>query len=131
VTQSNTNRFEICHKHPIINRHIFQNFMSTSYSSVELSWVPEGYLAIRGPNDRCYVVPEFMVMTLVHAFEACQKKVEMDTDKAAGTVGYLFFIFFKRTASECRDSIFIVFFFFRRHPFFSASSFISAIFSYF
>lgn len=90
--------------------------MSTSYSFVELTWIPEGYLAIEGPNDRIYVVPEFFVMTLIHAFQTMEKMGEMETDKAAGTVRISFSLFFKGTASGWRDSKFI-FVFFRRQDF--------------
>jgi hypothetical protein len=72
--------------------------MPTSESCVEdPSWIPEGYIHIRGPDARRYVVPEFFVPTLHQNLDAYQKKDKLDVDKAAGTVSLIPF-YFQRTA---------------------------------
>jgi hypothetical protein len=61
--------------------------MSTPDSSVvDPSWIPEGYLFIKGPGNLQYVAPEFCVPALVRGLEAFQIKEEIDVDGAAGAV---------------------------------------------
>jgi len=65
--------------------------MSTSENSVVApSWIPEGYLFIKGPGNLQYVAPEFSVPALVRGLEAFCKKNEIDVDGAAGAVSILF-----------------------------------------
>jgi len=50
------------------------------------SWIPEGYITVNGPNNQCYVVPDFFVPALHQSLDAQQEKCIFDFGKAAGTV---------------------------------------------
>ncbi|KAF8802329.1 hypothetical protein BYT27DRAFT_7215423 [Phlegmacium glaucopus] len=49
------------------------------------NWIPEGYVLIIGPDDKEYVVPEFMVPALHQMFDGYRKKVDLDVFRGAGS----------------------------------------------
>ncbi|KAF8800760.1 hypothetical protein BYT27DRAFT_7116735 [Phlegmacium glaucopus] len=48
--------------------------------------VPEGYAIVIGNVGQWYIVPEFMILATHQAFEAYQKKVELNVENAPGGV---------------------------------------------
>ncbi|KAF8799523.1 hypothetical protein BYT27DRAFT_7120466, partial [Phlegmacium glaucopus] len=49
--------------------------------------VPEGYAIVIGNVGQRYIVPEFMIPATHQAFEAYQKKVELNVENAPGGSG--------------------------------------------
>jgi hypothetical protein len=72
--------------HPIIIRLTVMASNIVSPLEDVSSWIPEGYLAVNGPNNQCYVVPDFFVAALHQNLDAQQEKCFFDFGKAAGTV---------------------------------------------
>jgi hypothetical protein len=56
------------------------------------SWVPEGYVAVMGPDNIQYVVPEFFTPALQQTLDGLLEKEKLDIRKASGTVS-LFLIY--------------------------------------
>ncbi|KAF8221896.1 hypothetical protein L208DRAFT_1325564, partial [Tricholoma matsutake] len=51
------------------------------------TYIPDGYVAIRGDNGQHYLVPPFMIPATQQAMEAYSKKVEFDVHMADGGSG--------------------------------------------
>ena len=62
------------------------SFRPLSSSEVDIPWVPEGFVAILGPDNQHYVVPEFMVPALHQILDVNEEKKKIPIGKAAGTV---------------------------------------------
>jgi hypothetical protein len=58
-------------------------------SDDNLPWIPEGYTRVEGPDNQIYVVPDFMVPGLHHAFDGYRIKKDLDVSKAPGSVSHL------------------------------------------
>jgi hypothetical protein len=56
------------------------------------TYIPDGYVAIRGDNGQHYLVPHFMIPATHQAMEAYCKKVEFDVHMADGGVRFPFFL---------------------------------------
>lgn len=52
--------------------------------------LPEGYLAITGPDDEEYVVPDFMVPALHQMFDGYRKKLDLHAFRRAGAVSFTY-----------------------------------------
>jgi hypothetical protein len=53
------------------------------------SFPPDGYVTVMGPDEQCYLVPEFMVLALHQTFEGYYKKRDLEVFSAAGAVSFL------------------------------------------
>ena len=70
---------------------LHSSFMSSSILELahvedDLSWIPEGYVVVRGPDGQRYVVPEFCVSALHQILDGLGEKKKLEVDKFAGTV---------------------------------------------
>jgi hypothetical protein len=52
------------------------------------TWIPEGYVEIKGPNGKLYLVPEFYAPAINHTLDGGQEKERLETEMAAGTVSH-------------------------------------------
>ena len=61
---------------------------STSYEGLQSidTWIPEGYVQIVGPDNKKYILPEFMVPALGQDYHSAKRKEDLKTFKAPGTV---------------------------------------------
>ena len=50
------------------------------------SWIPDGFILVVGPDDKKYIVPEFMAMALDKDYHSDKKKEELKSFSVAGTV---------------------------------------------
>ena len=50
------------------------------------SWIPDGFILIVGPDDKKYIVPEFMATALDKDYHSGKKKEELKSFSTAGTV---------------------------------------------
>ncbi|KAF8803380.1 hypothetical protein BYT27DRAFT_7110125 [Phlegmacium glaucopus] len=62
------------------------NQKSNPQNTSENIVVPEGYALVIGNVGQWYIVPEFMILATHQAFEAYQKKVELNVENAPGEV---------------------------------------------
>lgn len=69
--------------------------MPTSDNIVEdtPTWIPEGYVVVKGPDDQRYLIRQFMEPALHQTLDANVKKSEMSLDKAEGSVSLFCFYF--------------------------------------
>ena len=49
-------------------------------------WIPEGFIAIIGPNNEKYIVPEFMIPQLEQDFQSTMRKDKLGAFVAPGIV---------------------------------------------
>jgi hypothetical protein len=61
---------------------------SSPVSEIEIDdpWIPKGFLQIEGPDNRQYIMPEFMYPALQQQCDAHQKKKDLDAFGASGSV---------------------------------------------
>jgi hypothetical protein len=52
-------------------------------------WVPEGYVKVIGPNDQCFIVPNFWEPALHLILEGQRQKKVLNIGSASGTVSVL------------------------------------------
>ena len=50
------------------------------------SWIPDGFILVVRPDDKNYIVLEFMAMALDQDYHSDKKKEELKSFRAAGTV---------------------------------------------
>ena len=63
---------------------------SEEFTTEGKNWIPDGYAAVIGPNQKCYVVPEFFIPAPHQIFDGYHKKVELEVFKAEGNVSETF-----------------------------------------
>lgn len=56
------------------------------------SWIPEGYVLVVGPNNKNYIVPDFILPALKQDYLAAARKEEIMAFSAPGTVSCIFSI---------------------------------------
>jgi len=57
-------------------------------------WIPEGFVLVVDPDNKQYIVPEFMVPDLDQQFHAKKKRKELMADEASDSVSiFLLYIF--------------------------------------
>lgn len=56
----------------------------------EATWIPEGFLLVKGPDGQKYVVPEVFALTLLQSLDAYQKGKDLNIEKAAASVCFFF-----------------------------------------
>jgi hypothetical protein len=61
------------------------NNPSSSDSNAD-PWIPEGYVCVVGPDEKEYLLPEFMLPALQQDCEANKKKADLNVSRASGTV---------------------------------------------
>jgi hypothetical protein len=66
---------------------------SQTFDKSSDTWIPEGFLEVIGPDEKKYIVPEFMVPALDQAILANQKKVEKKAFEARGAVSLSIHLF--------------------------------------
>lgn len=68
------------------------NVGSTSKISYENDdpWVPEGFVCVVGPDEKPYMVPQFMLPAIFHEYHANKNREELNALGASGTVSYNF-----------------------------------------
>jgi hypothetical protein len=54
------------------------------------TWIPEGYVVLRGPNGEKYIAPEFMLPALDQEFHSNERKSSLSALNAKGTVSSIF-----------------------------------------
>lgn len=59
---------------------------NTTITNGAASWIPEGYVAIMGPDQQRYVVPDFCVPALHQTLDGYRKKDALQVFKATGSV---------------------------------------------
>jgi hypothetical protein len=59
---------------------------STSEEKIEDSWIPEGFVLLIGPDNKKYILPDFMEPALDQEYHSEQKKDNLKTWMAKGTV---------------------------------------------
>lgn len=52
----------------------------------EDTWLPEGYVVVIGPDNKKYIMPDFMVPGLDQDYQSKEKKEELRVLTAKGTV---------------------------------------------
>jgi len=62
--------------------------------NVSTTWVPDGYAVVIGPDNRHFLVPEFMVPALQQTFDGQEIKLALGVFEAAGSVRNPFSISF-------------------------------------
>ena len=50
-------------------------------------WIPEGFVLVIGPDEKAYILPEFMLPDLDQSFNARKRAKELKASNAAGMVG--------------------------------------------
>ena len=59
---------------------------SSSSEEQDCPWILKGFMQIDGPDNRQYIVPEFMFLALEQQCDAYQKKQDLDAYGASGSV---------------------------------------------
>jgi hypothetical protein len=78
--------FLIAHTSPMASNS--NNVGSTSKLSIEKdnTWVPEGFVCILAPDEKQYMVPEYMVPAIFQQFNAKTNMEDLNVLSASGTV---------------------------------------------
>ena len=50
------------------------------------SWIPDGFVIVMGPDEKRYILPDFMLPDLDQSFNARKRAKELQANSAAGTV---------------------------------------------
>lgn len=50
------------------------------------SWIPDGFVLVMGPDEKRYILPEFMLPDRDQTFNARKRAQELMASSAAGTV---------------------------------------------
>jgi hypothetical protein len=54
------------------------------------SWIPGGFQTVIGPDNKEYIVPDFLFPALQQRFLATKEKIDLDAFSAPGTVSTCF-----------------------------------------
>lgn len=65
-------------------------------------WLPEGYVVALDPEDREYIVPEFMVPALHQAYAGYRHKKNLNAFGAPGSVSGILFSITYLGLAKCR-----------------------------
>jgi hypothetical protein len=56
----------------------------------ETTWIPDGFVRVKGPNGQLYLVPEFYAPALNNTLDGRREKKKLEIEKAEGTVSQFF-----------------------------------------
>jgi hypothetical protein len=59
---------------------------SSPQPQLDNEWIPEGFVVIKGPDSRRYIVPEFMLPSMQQQFDGDQNKIDLEAFLHLGAV---------------------------------------------